>query len=164
MEKFWKITNISTQQIKVGVSIKSHVAPGVLLNIGQFCISRAQMTTPLDAQVKRRFLTIEDFDNSEYGLKLAKSYDAKVLEKKQEPVLEVEDVIIEPAEFILNLDNVYDQLKSEESFKTILDLDNICDQLKSNEPIIEENAFEKETILERAKKDTKTYREENTQK
>ena len=81
MEKLWKIKNIAQQQIKVAVCVKSNVAPGVILQPGQFCLSKAQMTAPLDKQVKTNNVKVdENFENT-LSLELAKAYDESVLDK-----------------------------------------------------------------------------------
>jgi hypothetical protein len=76
MEKFWKIKNIINNQVKFTVCVKSNVAPGIILQPGQFCIGRQQMTAPLDKQLKTRMVSVEDFENTD-SLKLAVAYNEK---------------------------------------------------------------------------------------
>lgn len=83
MEKLWKIKNVAKpeQNIKISVAVSSNIAPGIILKPGQFCIGKAQMTAPLDKQVKCSFVTIErDFENK-LSLDLAKAYDESALDK-----------------------------------------------------------------------------------
>jgi hypothetical protein len=79
MEKLWKIKNITQQNIKISVSVKSNVAPGVILKPGEFCIARQQMTSPLDKQLKTKKVEIEDFENTQ-NLELAKAYKESILD------------------------------------------------------------------------------------
>jgi len=80
MKKFWKIKNIANFPVKFTVRIDLN-APGIILQPNQFCIGEQQMTAPLDKQSKCKFVTIEDFDNSYYTLKLGIAYDETVLDK-----------------------------------------------------------------------------------
>ena len=63
MEKLWKITNPTNEQVKISVCIKSNVAPGLILQPHQFCIAKQQMTAPLDKQQRTKRVSIEDFEN-----------------------------------------------------------------------------------------------------
>ena len=80
MTKFWKIKNISPGQTKFAVAISSNGSPGIVLKPGQFTIGVAMLTSSLDQQIKRKFITVEDFDNS-IGLALAKAYNQSELDK-----------------------------------------------------------------------------------
>jgi len=84
MEKYWKIKNLTSAQVKVTVCVKSNMAPGVILQPKQFCIGKQQMTAPLDKQSKTKKVAIEDFDNSVYSLELAKAYDETFLDKAKD--------------------------------------------------------------------------------
>ena len=89
--KLWKIKNISTRQIKVAVATSSHSAPGVILQAGQFCLSIAQMTAPIDVQTKRGFVEVfKEFDNSLLNLEMAKAYDERILMAEEKPLAEPE--------------------------------------------------------------------------
>jgi hypothetical protein len=79
MEKLWKIKNITNEQVKVTVCVKSNVSPGVILKKGQFCIGKQQMTAPLDKQHKTKKVDIEVFENIQ-ELELAKAYDISILD------------------------------------------------------------------------------------
>ena len=86
MEKFWKIKNITNNQVKISVCVNSVVAPGIILQPGQFCISKQQMTAPLDKQFRNNLVAIDkDYDNTK-NLDLAKAYDQNILDKEQENV------------------------------------------------------------------------------
>ena len=64
MEKFWKIKNITNNQVKISVCVNSVVAPGIILQPGQFCISKQQMTAPLDKQFRNNLVAIDkDYEN-----------------------------------------------------------------------------------------------------
>lgn len=81
MEKYWKVKNVSKQNIKVSVATSNHTSPGIILKPGQFCIAENRLTTPLDAQIKRKFIVVEkDFNNS-VGLTLGKAFDESDLDK-----------------------------------------------------------------------------------
>jgi len=66
MEKCWKIINISKSEIKISIKLNQTSAPGIILKPDEFCYAYPQMTTPLDAQVKRGFVKIEEVDNVNY--------------------------------------------------------------------------------------------------
>lgn len=81
MKKSWKIKNVSNKQVKITVAISSSGAPGVILQPGEFCIGMVQKTSPMDAQLRRKLISIEDFDNSTYNLTMAKAYNETALDK-----------------------------------------------------------------------------------
>ena len=81
MKKTWKVKNVSNKQVKITVAISSCGAPGVILQPGEFCIGLVQKTSPMDAQLKRKLITIEEFDNSNYKLTMAKAYNETALDK-----------------------------------------------------------------------------------
>lgn len=86
--KTWKIKNISNIPIKISVAIKSNVSPGLILQKGQFCLSIAQMTAPLDKQVKSGFISIDKDFNNEQKLELGKAYNITELDTIKEKVSE----------------------------------------------------------------------------
>jgi hypothetical protein len=73
----WKITNISNpaQNIKIAVAKDNTTTVGVILQPGQFCITDSRMTTSIDAQTKRSFISVEEDYANELGLELCKNYD-----------------------------------------------------------------------------------------
>jgi hypothetical protein len=80
----WKIKNVSDIQVKVAVAAKNTVTKGVILEPGQFCLSEGRMTRSIDAQEKRRFISVErEFDNSD-NLNLAEAYDMSELDIAKE--------------------------------------------------------------------------------
>ena len=56
----WKITNNSKpgQNIKIAVAKNNTTTIGVILEPDHFCISDSRMTSSIDAQSKRNFITI----------------------------------------------------------------------------------------------------------
>jgi hypothetical protein len=83
MSELIKIKNITKEQVKISVCVKSNIAPGVILKAGQFCIAKNQKTAPLDKQLRSKRISIEDFENN-YSLELAKAYDESFLDKAKE--------------------------------------------------------------------------------
>lgn len=73
----WKITNISNpaQNIKIAVARDNTTTLGVILQPGQFCITDSRMTTSIDAQTKRKFISVEENYTNELGLELCQNYD-----------------------------------------------------------------------------------------
>ena len=76
MEKLWKIKNITAEQVKISVCVKSNMSPGIILQPNQYCIARQQMTSPLDKQSKCKKVMIEAYENVE-SLPLAVAFDEK---------------------------------------------------------------------------------------
>jgi hypothetical protein len=72
----WKITNNSKpgQNIKIAVAKNNTTTIGVILEPDHFCISDSRMTSSIDAQSKRNFITIEENYTNDLGLELCKSY------------------------------------------------------------------------------------------
>jgi len=89
--KFWKVINNtgnsgapSSQKVKVVVKINSNASKAVIIEPGNFVIGMAQITTSLDAQNRRRFVTIdEEFDNSVLDLPLGEQYEIGHIDKVQ---------------------------------------------------------------------------------
>jgi hypothetical protein len=51
-----------------------------VLRPGEFCLSNPKQTPVMDAQIRRKLISIEkDFDNSKYNFKIAESYNLDVL-------------------------------------------------------------------------------------
>lgn len=74
--KTWKIENVSNQRVKIVVNLGPSNSKGLILNPGQFCISNAKQTPAIDAQKRRKLLSIDEgFDNSNYNFILGQSYN-----------------------------------------------------------------------------------------
>lgn len=72
--KTWKIKNISSENVKIAVITSSTSSKGLILGPNEFCVSKPQLTSALDAQKRRNFISIdESFDNSEFNFELGKS-------------------------------------------------------------------------------------------
>jgi hypothetical protein len=72
---YWKITNVSNRNSKLIVSISPNQSKGLLLNPGQFCLTRGLQTPVMDAQIRRKLIEIEkDFDNTNFNLEIGKVY------------------------------------------------------------------------------------------
>lgn len=69
--KTWKISNKTSDSVKVAVITSSTSSRGIVLQPNEFCLSKPQMTSVIDAQRRRSLITIdEDFDNSELNFEL----------------------------------------------------------------------------------------------
>lgn len=80
--KNWKITNTSPnkQPIKVSMILSNTVSKGIILRHGEFVLAKPQMTSSLDMQEKRKFVTIDkNFDNSETKLSEGLAYNEEFL-------------------------------------------------------------------------------------
>jgi hypothetical protein len=76
----WKISNTSNQYIKIACKTASSASKGIILEPNQFCISENQLTSSLDIQERRGFLTIDrKFDNSKVNLEFVKAYTEEEL-------------------------------------------------------------------------------------
>jgi hypothetical protein len=65
MEKTWKITNISNQTVKFACKVGNTQSKGVQLNPSEFCVVLPQITKTMDAQSRRKLITVDkEFDNS----------------------------------------------------------------------------------------------------
>lgn len=65
METVWKITNTGKMdKIKFTVAIASNKSPGVFLERDEYILSQKRMTTMLDAQAKRGYVAIEEYENT----------------------------------------------------------------------------------------------------
>lgn len=64
--KYWKLTNTHNDNVPVSVITSSTTSKGLLLKPGQFCICMPQITSTMDAQVRKRLLSIDkDYDNTQ---------------------------------------------------------------------------------------------------
>ena len=66
METIWKITNTGKKdKIKFTVAIASNKSPGLFLERDEFVLAQKRMTTMLDAQEKRGYVNVEEFENTD---------------------------------------------------------------------------------------------------
>lgn len=87
----WKITNTSSnpaQDIKVAVAKNNTTTVGVILKPGQFCVTDNRMTSSLDAQCKRNFLTIDEKFENKLNLNLCEAYDQSDIDKATKQALD----------------------------------------------------------------------------
>lgn len=76
----WKIKNISDAPVKIAAA-RTNQTIGVILKVGDFCISDSRMTTSIDAQERRNLIEIDrNFDN-ELKLQLCECYNESDLNK-----------------------------------------------------------------------------------
>lgn len=88
--KYWKIKNVFNQAAKIVIATSPSTSVGVKLQPTQFVISAPKQTPAMDAQLRRKFITIEkDFDNDSYGFKLGVAYDESVYEAKKIELAEI---------------------------------------------------------------------------
>lgn len=81
---YWKITNLSNQNAKLIISTASNLSKGLILRPGEFCLSNPKQTPVMDAQIRRKLITVDkQFDNSEYNLKIGEVYNLEILNKKK---------------------------------------------------------------------------------
>tara|TARA_R110002153_G_C13252011_1_gene491673 strand:- start:417 stop:785 length:369 start_codon:yes stop_codon:yes gene_type:complete len=79
--KVWKITNTSKESVKIACKTASMHSKGIILQPGEFCLSEAQLTASMDAQERRRFISVDrEFDNSELKLEFVENYTQKKLD------------------------------------------------------------------------------------
>lgn len=57
--KYWKINNLSHQDIKIAIKSGQNISIGVILKEGEHCYAHPQLTRPLDAQLKRGYIAVE---------------------------------------------------------------------------------------------------------
>jgi len=87
--KYWKVTNSFDKPVKVVVSTASSASVGIKLEPNQFIVCSPRQTPTMDAQLRRKFITVEkDFDNDAYGFNMGVAYDASVLEAKKLEIAE----------------------------------------------------------------------------
>jgi len=75
MNTYWKVTNKQDANTKVAVATASNGSIGLILKPNQFCICKPQMTKMLDAQSKRRLISIDKEYNNEYGYETGVAFD-----------------------------------------------------------------------------------------
>jgi hypothetical protein len=77
---YWKITNLSTQNAKLIVGTAPNHSKGLVLRPGEFCLSNPKQTPVMDAQIRRKLISVEKvFDNSKYNFKIAEAYNLDIL-------------------------------------------------------------------------------------
>ena len=77
----WKIKNISNAPVKLAAARTNQVTVGVILKVGEFCISDSRMTTSIDAQERRKLIEIDRNFNNELKLQLCECYNESSLNK-----------------------------------------------------------------------------------
>lgn len=76
----WKITNLSNQNAKLIISTASNHSKGLILRPGEFCLSRPKQTPVMDAQIRRKLITVDkNFDNSKFQIKLGEAFNLDYL-------------------------------------------------------------------------------------
>lgn len=81
--KTWKITNTSKQPIKISMKTSSSTSKGLILQPEEFCIALPQLTAPIDAQKRKKFITIdENYENTK--LELGVAFKKEVLTEMEE--------------------------------------------------------------------------------
>ena len=71
----WKIQNISDVDVKVAVAKTNTITNGVILKPGQFCVCDSRLTSSLDAQRRRNFISINEDYSNDYKLNLCEAYN-----------------------------------------------------------------------------------------
>jgi hypothetical protein len=62
--------------------LNSNQSKGLILKPGEFCLSTSKQTPVMDAQVRRKLITVEkNFDNSAFDLKVGEVYSVDFLNK-----------------------------------------------------------------------------------
>jgi hypothetical protein len=82
----WKVTNIAkvAQDIKIAAAKSNTVTVGVILKPGQFCIVSDHITSSMDAQRRRNFISIEENVDNNLKLNLCEAYDQTDIEKARQ--------------------------------------------------------------------------------
>lgn len=84
----WKIINKSDQNIKIAVAKNNTTTIGVILAPNQFCVSDSRMTSSLDAQAKRNFISIEEDYSNSLGLNLCEAYNLSDVDEARQQAME----------------------------------------------------------------------------
>jgi hypothetical protein len=84
----WKINNSSNQNIKIAVAKNNTTTIGVILGPNQFCVSDSRMTSSLDAQSKRNFVTIEENYSNTLGLNLCEAYNLSDVDEARQKAID----------------------------------------------------------------------------
>lgn len=86
----WKITNNSNpgQNIKIAVAKNNTTTIGVILEPNQFCITDSRMTSSIDAQSKRNFISIEKDYKNDLDLELCQAYNITDLDEARQQAVD----------------------------------------------------------------------------
>jgi hypothetical protein len=84
----WKITNTSQQPIKVALAKSNISTTGVILQPGQFTICDSRMTSSLDAQRRRKYVSIEENYSNPFKLNMCEAYNEDDIKNAIEQVNE----------------------------------------------------------------------------
>ncbi len=76
---YWKITNLSTQNAKLIIATGPKGSKGILLKPGEFCVAIDRKTPAIDAQLRRKLITVEPFDNTVYNFQIGITYNLDTL-------------------------------------------------------------------------------------
>ena len=73
----WKVTNIAkvAQDIKIAAAKTNTITVGVILKPGQFCIVDSHITSSMDAQRRRNFISIEENEENPLQLNHCEAYN-----------------------------------------------------------------------------------------
>ena len=77
----WKIKNLSNDTVKIAASKSNTVTIGLILKPGEFCICEPRMTTSIDAQERRKLISIDKSYDNTLKLTLCECYNESVLAK-----------------------------------------------------------------------------------
>ena len=79
----WKITNTSNpaQNVKIAVAKTNTVTIGVILKPNQFCVTDSRMTSSIDAQSRRKFISVDENYTNDLNLELCQAYNVSELEQ-----------------------------------------------------------------------------------
>jgi len=79
----WKITNTSkpAQNIKIAVAKNNTITVGVILEPNQFCVTDSRITSSIDAQSRRKFITVDENYTNDLNLELCHAYNVSELEQ-----------------------------------------------------------------------------------
>ncbi|GIV44021.1 MAG: hypothetical protein KatS3mg035_1144 [Bacteroidia bacterium] len=88
----WKVTNIAKpeQNIKIAVAKDNTSTLGVILKPNQFCICDSRMTSSLDAQEKRGFISIDRNFQNNLKLNLCEAYDQRDVDLARKQAVDCE--------------------------------------------------------------------------
>ncbi len=82
--KYWKLTNTCQNQVRLAVTTGPAQSVGAILQPGDSIICRNQRTPSMDAQIRRKFLTLDsEFDNEAYGFQLGKVITESEMNQKK---------------------------------------------------------------------------------
>ena len=86
----WKISNISNpkQDIKIAVAKNNTTTVGVILQPGQFCVVDDRITSSLDAQRRRNFISIEENFDNKLKFNLCEAYDTSSVDEAAKQAIE----------------------------------------------------------------------------